>query len=360
MTDAKGSEYLEWAKAQTNLPYSLAASGVPPCDVLELEPTLEDFAMTTDNEYGWPPLLQRIARRYLVEPENVVLAHGTSMANYLACAALLSTGDHVVIETPVYDPLVAVPRYLKCDVSFFNRSEEDRYALDIDRIKQALKPHTRLVIFSNLHNPSGAIATRAELEALAVLAESKSFYVLVDEVYLEWVYGEDSNDGAPIPLSAINLSPRIVTTRSLTKAYGLASLRAGWILAEETLAKKMLRLNGLFTSSMSHPAERLAAKALDRAGTLLNVERARVAANRELATDFVQSQPKLSWVPPHAGTVGFLRYDGNVEELVRRLRTRGSLVTPGRFFGVDDHFRIGFGMERSQLEGGLERLAQSL
>ncbi|MGH7490525.1 MAG: pyridoxal phosphate-dependent aminotransferase, partial [bacterium] len=257
---------------------------------------------------------------------------------------------------PVYDPLVTVPRYLGSDVDFFERSEEHRYALDLDRIEKALRPRTRLVILSNLHNPTGAITHRAELEALGRLADARDFHVLVDEVYLEWIYGWPGE-----PATALNLSERFVTTRSLTKLFGLAALRAGWILAESSLVTRLRRLNGLFASSMSHPAERLAARALDNGDALLERQRTRVDKNRSIAADFISSHEKLSWVPPETGTVGFVRLEGgSVDALVERLLQKYSLVTPGRFFGVDDHFRIGFGMERSQLEGGLERLDASL
>jgi aspartate/methionine/tyrosine aminotransferase len=358
VTKIRESEYLEWARSHGNIKYSLALSGVPPVDVTLLSPSVDDFTMVADNEYGWAPLLERIAQRYGVTPANVVLAHGTSMANHLACAALVEAGDHVAIERPVYDPLVALPRYLGCEVGFFERREQDGYALDVARVESALTARTRLVILSNLHNPTGAIVNRADLESLARLAEQHDFHVLADEVYLEWIYGVGKD---PEMRSAINISPRFVTTRSLTKVFGLAALRAGWILAEAELAKRIRRLNGLFASSMSHPAERLAARTFEHARTLLERQRKRVARNRSVVTQFIESQPMLSWLPPEAGTVGFVRLaDGNVDELVERLLARDSLVAPGRFFGVDDHFRIGFGMEADHLDEGLKRLASTL
>jgi aspartate/methionine/tyrosine aminotransferase len=350
------SEYLEWARSQSTVPYSLAISGVPPCDVKLLSPTADDFTMVADNEYGWSPLLERIAGRYGVSPDSVVLAHGTSMANHLACATLVGPGDRVLAEFPIYDPLVTVPRYLGCDVDYFERREADRYTVDPDRVEKALRRDTRLVILSNLHNPSGAIVHRGELQELARLAEQRNFYVLMDEVYLEWVYGWPEE-----PKTATNISPRFVTTRSLTKVFGLAALRAGWILAEPPLAKRMQRLNGLFASSMSHPAERLASRAFDNADMLLERQRARVDSNRSLVSAFIESQPALSWAAPETGTVGFVRLEGNsVDALVARLQMKESLVTPGRFFGTADHFRIGFGMERAHLEGGLTRLKSAL
>jgi len=358
VSKVRDSEYLEWARSHGSIKYSLALSGVPPVDVNLLSPSVDDFTMEADNEYGWPPLLERIAHRYGVDTTNVVLAHGTSMANHLACAALVEAGDHVLIERPVYDPLIAVPRYLGCEIGFFERREEDGYAIDIARVEAAITPKTRLLVLSNLHNPTGAILNRSDLQALADLSDRRDFNVLVDEVYLEWIYGT----GKDVEVrSATNVSSRFVTTRSLTKVFGLAALRAGWILADAGLATRIRRLNGLFASSMSHPAERLAARTLEHAKTLLERQRKRVARNRSMIEKFIESQPRLSWVPPAAGTVGFVRLEGgNVDELVERLLAKDSLVTPGRFFGVDDHFRIGFGMEADHLDEGLKRLGAVL
>jgi aspartate/methionine/tyrosine aminotransferase len=117
----------------------------------------------------------------------------------------------------------------------------------------------------------------------------------------------------------------------------------------------------LFASSMSHPAERLAARTFEHAKTLLERQRKRVARNRSVVAKFIESRSELSWVPPDAGTVGFVRLEGgSVDDLVEKLLAKDSLVTPGRFFGVNDHFRIGFGMEIDHLNEGLKRLASAL
>jgi len=336
--------------------YNLAVSGVTPLDVHHLSPSVDDFTMVADNEYGWPPLLDRIARRYGVGSENVVLAHGTSMANHLVYAALLDPGDQVLLERPGYDPLQVVPEYMHCDVRTFERREKDDYRLDVELIESALTPRTALIVVTNLHNPSGVLATRGELEALAQLADTYDLSVLMDEVYLEWVYGLRE------PHSAINVSPRFITTRSLTKVYGMAALRAGWILAEPEFAARLRQFNGLFTNSMAHPTERLAARVFDRADALLAAGRARVEAHAKLVASFIEANPRLSWVEPAAGTVGFVRLDtGSVDEFVAELLAKhDTLVVPGRFFGAPDHFRIGWGMRTDILEEGLRRMERAL
>ena len=142
---------------------------------------------------------------------------------------------------------------------------------------------------------------------------------------------------------------------------GLAGVGAGGGRAEAGLAKRMRRLKGVFASARSHPEERLAARAFDHAEMLRETQRARVAKNRSMATRFIDSHPKLSWVAPETGTIGFVRLEGgDVDGLVERLLANGSLVTPGRFFGVADHFRIGFGMEEGNLEDGLNPLGSAL
>jgi len=350
------SSHLEWAKAHGNVKHNLAVSGVTPLDVRDISPSVDDFTMVADNEYGWQPLLDRIARRYSVGAENVVLAHGNSMANHLVYAALLEPGDQVLLENPGYDPLRVVPELMQCDVRTFERRAKDRYRLDVELIETAMTPRTRLIVVTNLHNPSGALAMRGELEALAQLADTYDLHVLMDEVYLEWVYGLGE------PHSAINISPRFVTTRSLTKVYGMAALRAGWILAEPAIAQKLRRLNGLFTNSMAHPTERLAARALDHADSLLAAGRTRVDAHAKLVADFIADNPRLSWIPPVAGTVGFVRLDtGRVDELVEELMAEyDTVVVPGRFFGEPEYFRIGWGMASPVLDEGLKRLGEML
>ena len=348
---------MEWSKAQENIKYNLAVSGVPPADISLLSPSIDDFTMAASFPYGWPPLIERIAKRYRVESEWVALAHGTSMANHLALAALLDPGDSVLLETPTYDPHRIVPEYLGCKVRLFQRRPEESYQLDFKAIRRGLTRQTRLIILSNLHNPTGAVITRTELEELATIAEKRDIRILVNEVYLDWVDGR-----VDTPRSAINLSPRFVTTNSLTKVYGFSPLRSGWILAEPELAARMRRLTGLFTNFIAHPTERLAARALDKTATLLDRTRERVDHNRSIVSDFIAAQPRLSWAKPQGGPIGFVRLkDGSVNELVDRLESEyETLVVPGRFFGMSDHFRIGFGMDTPQLEGGLSRLSEAL
>lgn len=350
----KESPYIAWAKAHHDLAYSLAGSGVRPCPRELLEPPAEPFPLSGPNEEGWPPLLERIAARYGQQPDNVVLAHGASMANHLVCALMIEHGDDVLVERPVYEPLYLLPRFYRGNVVFFDRRLADGFDLDVDEICRRLTPRTTLVICSNLHNPTGALTKRDSLAELAQLAEREDFHVLMDEVYLEWMLEQGGT-------SAVELGPRFIVTSSLTKAYGLDDLRAGWVVAESGIADKLRRLNDLFSIKMVHLAERWAALALDRAPEMLEALRPVLAANRELVDGFIATQPALEWLPPVAGTVGWVRLRGlEVDELNTRLLPLETAVAPGRFFGAPEFFRLGFGQATELLERGLERLATAL
>ena len=149
----------------------------------------------------------------------MTIANGAAGANFLACLALLEPGDDALIERPAYDPLMAAAQVAGANVVHFDRSWDKGFALDPYVIRTALTPRTKLIVISNAHNPSGALASRDALEQVGVMAEAIGARVLVDEVY-----AEAQHDDTPPPMAAAQLGGVFVSTSSLTKAYGLAGL----------------------------------------------------------------------------------------------------------------------------------------
>jgi hypothetical protein len=349
------SAYIEWAKLASDAPFNLARSDVAPYPLALLPLAPGDLELTGDDSYGWAPLQERLAAKAGVAPDCVVAAIGASMANHLAMAAVLEPGDEVLIEEPTYEALTDVARYLGAVVHRFPRRFMDGFRLDPDAVARALTPRTRLVVTTDLHNPSGARAEGAALSEVVAEAERRGSLVLVDEVYLEACF----DTATP---SAFHLGDNVLATSSLTKAYGLSGLRCGWILAPPALAQRMWRLNDLFGVTPAHPAERLSVVALDHLPEIAARARALVARNRALLDAFLDARGDLEAVRPHAGTIAFPRLaKGSVEALVRLLRERyATSVVPGRFFGAADHFRLGFGGETAMVEEGLARLGRAL
>ena len=353
----KHSEYINWAKARHKTRYNLASSGVPAplLDVLGMK--FSDWTLTEEQEDGWPVLLERIAARYGVGADQVALAQGAQMANHLVFALFLEPGDHVLLERPCYEPLHVVPGLFGASTSFFDRAREARFALDVSAVEKGLTDETKLVVLTDLHNPTGQRLDASALEELAALAAKREFHVLVDEVYLEWLHDEGAR-------TAAHVSPRFVTTRSLTKAYGLDAVRAGWILGSEEVAERLRRLVGLYAVKMAHASERLAVRAIDHADAILQPHRNRLAHHQRIVQEWLDAHDELSWEPPTSGSVGLVYWDGadekKVDRLVLELEARDALVSPGRFFGVPGAFRVGFGMASDALDEGLSRLDDAL
>jgi len=350
------AEYLLWAKRRPHPANDLGRSDVIGCTLADLPGARDALELTGRNDEGWEPLVERIASRYGVRTDQVATATGTSGANFLVCAALLRPGDDVLVERPAYDPLLAVPALLGANVVRFERRFEEGFRLDLDRVAAALTPRTRLIVVTNPHNPTGVLSGADELRALGDLAERHGCFVLADEVYLDALPG-------PARPAAATLSPSIVTSSSLTKAYGLAGLRCGWTLADTLLCGEVRRARDLVDGTGSVLAERTAAIAFDRLPELAARARAILAPNFERFGAFMASQPALEWVVPVGGTVAFPRLRAMVSadafaDLL--LRDFDTAVVPGRFFEAPAHFRVALGIPEEALGRGLHAIDRAL
>ncbi|MGH9465132.1 MAG: pyridoxal phosphate-dependent aminotransferase [Thermoanaerobaculia bacterium] len=349
------SSYIEWAKLNAGAPFNLARSDVADYPLALLPLARGDLELTGESAYGYAPLQERLAAKAGVAADCVVAAIGTSMANHLVMASLLEPGDEVVIEEPTYEALTDVAGYLGAVVRRFPRRFADGFALDPAAVEGTVRPRTRLIVVTDLHNPSSARADGQALRDVVSIAARRRVHVLVDEVYLEACFD-------PSARSAFHLGGNVLTTGSLTKAYGLSGLRCGWILAPPPLAHRMWRLNDLFGVVPPHPAERLSVVALDHLPAIAVRAQALLTRNRRLLDAFLDGRADLDVVRPGAGTIVFPRWaGGRVDELCRLLRERyETSVVPGRFFGAPEHFRLGFGGETAMVEEGLARLGRAL
>lgn len=349
------SEYMHWAKTRQAARFNLGNSGLFNYPLASLPVSLEDLELSGPSLYGYDPLQTALSRHLGVPKANIVHAIGASMANHLAMAATVGPGDDVLIEHPAYELMVETASYLGANVVRFRRPAGEGFRLDLAEVGRRLTPKTKLVVITNLHNPSSAYLDEADLKALAALASGVGARVLVDEVYLD---------------AAFELSPRtsfltaenIVVTSSLTKVYGLSGLRCGWILADAPLAERIWRLNDLFGVIPAHAAERLSVFVLEHFPAVAAHARALLTANRALLTHFLAARPELDVTPFRFGTVAFPRLRrGSVDRLCSVLREKyDTSVVPGAFFGMPEHFRVGIGRSTADLAEGLVRLGRAL
>ena len=349
------SDYMLWAKTQSRAKFNLATSGVGSFPLRELPVTIEQLEINGDSTYGYAPLQRAIAKKCAVDPDCVVAAAGTSMANQLAMATLIDPGDEVLIEQPTYELLTSTLLFLGAALKTFVREEDNGYALDPAQVRRAITPKTKLIVLTNLHNPSSVLAPDSVLSEIGDLARSVGAHVLVDEVYLDAVYTDT-------PKTSFHLGPEFIVTNSLTKVYGLSGLRCGWILAKPDLARAMWRLNDLFASIPAHPAELLSVVALENLNHIRERGRKTVEADREVLRNFLNTQEDVSAPCTEFGTTAILRLTKhNVDHFLARLRTEHETsVVPGHFFGLPNHLRIGVGVDSEMFREGLQRISRAL
>lgn len=347
---AMRSDYMHWAKFKPPVRYPLTMSEVPHFRMDSLPISIADLDLDGASHPRYRPLREAIAARYKVSVDQIVTADGTSMANFLAMAALIAPGDEVLIERPTYELLLGVASFLGAKINRFERNPADAFRLDPAKVAEAMSDRTRLIVITNLHNPSNALATEEELRAIAALGAR----VLVDEVYLD--------SALPPDRTAARLGPEFVCTNSLTKVYGLSGLRCGWILAEPELAERMWRLNDLFGVNQAHPAERLACIAFEHIDKVIGDNPDLLARNRERWNAFAGSRDDLESMPARQGITAFPRWHGgDTERLDALLRERyDAAIVPGRWFEMPERFRVGFALPTPDFEEALNRLGSAL
>jgi len=297
---------------------------------------------------GHPLLRREIARLYGLEAEDILTFAGAEEAILAALSALLGPGDHALVTWPGYQSLHEVARATGAEVERLELREQEGWRLPEPR----LKPNTRLVVVNFPHNPTGAVLTREELDYLLALPVT----IFSDEVYRGLEYG-------PTLPAAASLSETALSLGVMSKAYGMAGLRIGWLACRDrALLRRIATFKDYTTICSSAPAEILALIALRAHERVLARNRALVEANLRLVDDFfARHADRLGWVRPQAGCIGFPRLlRDNVEDFCRQLVEREStLLLPGSVYDFPgQHFRLGYG--RTDLAAGLERLARFL
>ena len=350
----KTIQYIEWFKTKSNVAIDLCSSSVDQLKRNDLDIDWEELEVSGQNFYGYPPLIEAIAERYGVKGDNVVSTIGTSHALFLMSAALVEPGDVVLIEEPVYEPLLAVPTAFDAQVMRLPRRFEENYEFSLEELASLLTSRTKFILLTNLHNPSGALLPRPFLEKAIHLAKDKNVPVVIDEIYLEFLFGEPT---------AFHLSDNVIIISSLTKVFGLGHLRCGWVLAQPDLVKRMRRIIDYMNVEGTLIGEKIAHQIFGQLDKIKGKTKALIEINKAAVMDSINQEEHLSWVEPAGGVVCFPRIESGLtgDELVKILRAdHDTAVVPGSFFERPQHFRLGFGGDSKILAEGLSNIQKAL
>lgn len=325
----------------------LAESGVRPLEAsrFDTDPGELGYVVPTN---GDPELRSTVAARYGRTAVEVLFTCGTQEANLLANLALLAEGSHAVVVTPTYQSLHSLPETL-ADVTRV-WLEPPEWELDVDAVAEAMEPETSAVVLNNPNNPTGKYHPQETVEAIYDLAADAGAYFLCDEVYR--LLADDPID----PVASMGRYG--VSTTGLSKAWGLAGLRFGWLAGPPEVVQAAWNWKDYTTISPSKFAQHVARQALDREAEIIEENRALVADNRERVAAFVEEYG-LEWFEPVGSNAFITVPDGFAtgESFCRRLVQEESVVlAPGDCFGCDQYFRLGFGLATEELEHGLDRV----
>ena len=295
-----------------------------------------------------------------VTPDHVLITASSCLGMALVMLTILDPGDEVIVFSPYFSMYrsqielaggvcVEVPTYA-----------EEQYAIDSGRLRAAITPRTRAIIFNNPTNPTGMAYDRPALELLADVAREHDLLIAADEIYTTYLF-----DGTYIPMRTLpGMEKRTITLNSFSKNYMMTGWRVGAILAEPELLDAMNHVNGSLIYSAPSVSQRAAIAALHERA---RIREAYIAAYRDrifYSAERLAKLPYLSLVPPR-GT--FYLFPGvektglTAPEFCAQLLDRAHiLVTPGDVFGATgkQHFRIACTVDHEKLREAYDRMAQ--
>lgn len=314
--------------------------------------------------WGSPALRETIAATYdKITPGQVLSFVGAQEGIFAAMHALLGPDDHAITITPNYQSVESVPLSI-CDTTGIPLNSQNNWDLDLDQVRDAICPNTRLISINFPHNPTGKVISRQTLDALIAIARLRGIYLFSDEVHRLL----ERRPEITLPQVA-DLYERGLSLGVMSKAYGLSGLRLGWIACKDVnLLRRMERVKHYTSICSPAPSELLSQIALKSRAPILARNRALIARNLPLLEAFFDDHAHLfEWYLPDGGCIGYPRYLGRegVEAFAKDLvEQTGVLLLPASVYKSDlgptptDRFRVGYG--RANMEEGLAAMRSHL
>jgi len=316
----------------------------------------KNFDLGSNAQYGAYELKETLSVMYNCTTDNIVTTTGASEANFLAFSSLLSQGDEFIIEQPGYQPMWLTPEMLGARRINWPRKFENMFRVDSETLSGLITEKTKLVLLTNLHNPSGVLTNQKTIKTIAKIAEDHGAYVLVDEIFLDGSFTSQP--------SCFGL-PNVMVTSSATKIFGLGGLHSGWIIAPQEIAVQCQKLKAHSTAAASYTSEIMTAHILSKArDDLKHRFQKRAKTNLDLLRKWMNHHKELfEWIEPDGGIVCFPKYMMNIRsvDLCKYLfETQKILVNPGTFFNLEGFIRLSYGSDERTLQNALEVLEKGL
>ena len=326
--------------------------GLPMAELLswaddETRSLWDGLALGYTESEGHPLLRREIAGLYEGVAPDEVVEFVPEEAIFAAMNCLVQPGDRVVCTFPGYQSLYEIAASLGADLSYWTPREDEGWRFDPDDLADLVDEDTSLVVVNFPHNPTGWLPSHDDFRRIVGIVGAAGAHLFCDEMYrfLE----QDPADRLP---SGVEAYDRAVCLFGMSKTYGLAGLRVGWLVTHDGELRAALQgFKDYLTICGSAPSEILALIGLRNHDRIVRRHVARIRRNLDAVERLIAAYAdRLTWTRPRAGSVCFPRLLGSMgaEELARRLvEERDVMAGPAGVFGYGDrHVRIGLGRER--------------
>jgi aspartate/methionine/tyrosine aminotransferase len=341
---------------------NLAESSVSDLSYAELSVSLDHLVLGYQDHRGNKKLRHLIVEdQEGLEESQVLVTSGAATALFIVNTSLLTPGDSLVVVRPNYASNIEVPRAIGCSLSYIDLRFEDSWALDLEKISNAITPNTKLISVTTPHNPTGMVMENELVLGLVRLAEEKNIFLLVDETY------RDTCLPTPYPLVAA-ASSQVISIASVSKSLGLPGIRIGWLITKnEWLLEKFLAAKEMISITNSVLDEEIACQVLQKRKYWSDKINHQTQDNFVILKKWLAGEPRLDCVLPQGGCVCFPRFREDI--FIRTsvfydtlTETYQTMVGPGHWFDMPDHYmRIGFGWPaREHLEQGLLNISLAI
>jgi aspartate/methionine/tyrosine aminotransferase len=315
-----------FAKYEFNTPYLLSSSdceSITIKELLDMQPgSAEDFMQQklgyTESE-GAPLLREQIAGLYSqINPADILVHTGAEEAIFNSMNVILNPGDHIVVHYPCYQSLMQVAAAIGAEVTLWKGDQTHNWRLDLDALKDCIRPDTKLVVINCPHNPTGFLMPEDEYRELVNLSQKHGFILFSDEVYRFLEY--DEQDRLP---AACEIDNRAISLGVMSKTFGLPGLRIGWIATRnKDLYQKLAGFKDYTTICNSAPSEYLSTIALRHQNKIRTKNLEIIRENLIILDRFFEKHAQMfTWKPPKAGPIAFPLFNGgNIENFCTILR----------------------------------------
>jgi len=320
---------------------------------------------------GVPQVRQAIVDRHKADfasnyaVEECVFTAGGKLALFNAIQVLVDHGDEVILPVPYWVSFKDIIEYAGGKVVYVESDEAENFRITAKMVEAAITDRTKAIILNTPSNPSGAVVSPEDLEAIVRLAHKRGIYVLLDECYVYLNFTGAAVSGG----SFTDCKEHVVVLGSLSKTYAMTGWRAGFALGPRQIIAAMSKLQSQSTSNTASMVQQASIAALTASQDCVTEMRADYIRLRDRVLAGFKTIPGLTCTVPqgafyvYPNVSAFLGKGGirSTSDLAAKLLTEAHVVTvPGEAFGTSEHIRLSYAVSADVIDKGVERIREYL